>query len=576
MVRFKKFKKLMIPPQWKEYWTAYPHGYTILEALVDWLSEFNGIVDNINDLNEYMEDFINQWQGEMREEVTQLLTEWKEQGVLEDILLAIYGKEVDNIKIDLSDRGVNLRSLGAKLDGVTDDYDVIMDALDRFNHVYIPVGTTLATSKTIVLKSGQSIIGGYYSGYPDLATSKIRYIGEYNPKTTVIQVGENGVGDEPTKHTSGVKLKNIVIDGSNKAGFGVYGSYLTNETEIDNVIVTGTNEYAFYMHKCWYAKFTNLLARINNGSGIAFGMPLVFTDGTEIKFTSDKPYDVNCCYIYNIRANSCGFRFINSPGTFDPYNRTHRLTSYGIGAGMGHGFILKNFLTEANGGIGLYIYSEGQHVRHIKEGYVENNCRNSGLDPETEMINMFIENRHPYGRGLIISDIFMELHSGGIGVIGERRPFKLQNVYLPQFIKDFEEGLDILDFKKYFTLENVYHGLALSDHNKRSAKWMIKKRVNLKESWTIEFPFPLEEHRVVVTARKLRANPGDFSGPAMKLTYSDGRTDNFDFRKDVLNTETYEVMFEASGDSISLSSAGNPTSSDFFIDFHIYCVPETY
>ena len=563
----------MIPPQWKEYWTAYPHGYTILEALVDWLSEFNEIVDNINDLNKYMDDFINRWQGEMREEVTKLLTEWKEQGVLEDILLAVYGQEVDKIKIDLTDRGVNLRSLGAKLDGVTDDYDVIMDALDRFNHVYIPIGSTLATSKTIVLKTGQSIIGGYYSGYPDLPTSKIRYIGEQNNRTTVIQVGENGVGDEPVNHASGVKLKNIVIDGNYKAGFGVYGSYLTNETEIDRVVVTGTNEYAFYLNRGWYAKFTNLLAKDNKGVGIAFGMPLVFSDGTEITFTTNAPYELNCCYIYNIRAHGNGLRFVNSSGTFNPANRTHRLTSYGIGAGIGNGFILRNFLSEGNGGIGLYIYSEGQPIKVIREGYLENNNKNSGLDPATDMVNMFIESRNKYGGVLKISDIFMNYYSGGIGVIGERRPFKLQNIYQPRFIKDFEEGLNIRDFKKYFRLEDVYYPVGLSDYNKRAAKWFVKKQVNLKGSWTIEFPFPLEEHRIVVTAKKI--TDGDFSGPAMRLTYSDGSTDNFYFRKDVLNTNTYEVMFEASGDSIKLSDAGNPTSSDFFIDFNIFCVPRT-
>lgn len=563
----------MVPPQWKEYWTAYPHGYTILEALVDWLSEFNEIVDNINDLNKYMDDFINQWQGEMREEVTQLLTDWKNQGVLEDILLAIYGQEVDKIKIDLTDRGVNLRSLGAKLDGVTDDYEVIMDALDRFNHVYIPIGTTLATSKTIVLKTGQSIIGGYYSGHPSLVTSKIRYIGERNDRIAVIQLGENGVGDEPTKATSGVKLKNIVIDGGNKAGFGVYGSYLTNETEIDGVVVMNTNEYGFYLNKGWYAKFTNLLAKQNNGVGIAFGMPLVFSDGTEITFTTSAPYELNCCFINNIRAHGNGLRFTDSPGTFNPNNRTHRLTSYGIGAGIGNGFILRNFLSESNGGIGLYIYSSFQPVKVIREGYLENNCRNSGLDPATDMVNMFIENIDDYGKGFIISDIFMNYNSGGIGVIGERKLFKLQNIYEPRFIKDFEENLNIRDFKKYFRLEDVYYPVALSDYNKRAAKWFVKKQVNLKESWTIDFPFPLEEHRIVVTAKKI--TDGDFSGPAMKLTYSDGSTGNFYFRKDVLNTETYEVMFEASGDSIKLSDAGNPTSSDFFIDFNIYCVPYT-
>lgn len=563
----------MVPPQWEEYWTAYPHGYTILEALVDWLSEFNDIVDNINDLNKYMDDFINQWQGEMREEVTQLLTEWKEQGVLEDILLAVYGKEVDNIKIDLSDRGVNLRSLGAKLDGVTDDYDVIMDALDRYNHVYIPIGTTLATSKTIVLKTGQSIQGGYYSGYPDLATSKIRYIGEYNNRTTVIQIGENSVGAEPVNHASGVKLKNIVIDGSNKAGFGVYGTYLTNETEIDGVIVNNTNEYAFYIAKCWYAKFTNLLAKYNNGVGIAFGMPLVFSDGTEITFTTNAPYELNSCYIYNIRANNCGLRFANSPGTFNSNNRIHRLTSYGIGAGIGNGFILKNFLSEGNGGIGLYVYSGYQPVKHIKEGYLEANCKNSGLDPATEMVNMFIENTDSYGYGLVISDIYMNYSSGGIGVIGQRRKFKLQNIYEPRFIKDFQENLPLRDFKKYFTLENVYYGVGAFDHDKRKAKWAIRRQVNLKESWSIDFPYPLEDHYIVITAKQITA--GTFSGPAMKVTYSDGTTTTLYFRTNKLNTETYEVMAEVRGDSISLSSAGNPTSSDFMIDFNIFCVPRT-
>ena len=234
-----RFKKLMIPPQWKEYWTAYPHGYTILEALVDWISEFNDIVDFVNNTDEYLEDFTKRFDKELQNEVTQLLTEWKEQGVLEDILLAVYGEEVDNIKIDLSDRGVNLRSLGAKLDGVTDDYDVLRYALDTYNHVYIPSGVTLATSKTIVLKPGQSIQGGYSTSFSPLlsSTSRITYIGESNKMVPVIQVGENGVGDEPTTASTGIKLKNVVISGGNKAGFGVYGSYLTRETEIDNVVV---------------------------------------------------------------------------------------------------------------------------------------------------------------------------------------------------------------------------------------------------------------------------------------------------------------------------------------------------
>ena len=146
------------------------------------------------------------------------------------------------------------------------------------------------------------------------------------------------------------------------------------------------------------------MAKQNNGVGIAFGMPLVFSDGTEITFTAGDLI-LNCCFINNIRAHGNGLRFVNSPGTFNPNNRTHRLTSYGIGAGIGAGFILRNFLSESNGGIGLYIYTGWQPVKVIREGYLENNCRNSGLDPATDMVNMFIDNIDDNGYGLVISDI---------------------------------------------------------------------------------------------------------------------------------------------------------------------------
>ena len=186
-------------------------------------------------------------------------------------------------------------------------------------------------------------------------------------------------------------------------------------------------------------------------------MPLVFSDGTEITFTSSNPMEVNCCYICNIRADSNGLRFVNSPGTFNPSNRTHRLTSYGIGAGIGRGFILKNFLSELNGGVGLYVYSGRYSVRRIKDGYMEVNCRNSGLDPETELLNMFIENTDAKarGRGLVISDIFMHGSSGGIGIIGTSRKVKLKNIYQPKFIKDFGGGTASRDMELDFPLTDV-------------------------------------------------------------------------------------------------------------------------
>lgn len=44
------FKDLYIPPQWKDEWTKYPHGYTIFEALSSWVSQTNEMVDYVNNL----------------------------------------------------------------------------------------------------------------------------------------------------------------------------------------------------------------------------------------------------------------------------------------------------------------------------------------------------------------------------------------------------------------------------------------------------------------------------------------------------------------------------------------------
>ena len=89
-----KFNKLDVPYQWKEYFTKYPHGYTIFEALCNWTKQVDDMVDNINDWNNYLDEFVNNFKFELREEVTKTLTEWKNDGVLDDII----GLALDNIK----------------------------------------------------------------------------------------------------------------------------------------------------------------------------------------------------------------------------------------------------------------------------------------------------------------------------------------------------------------------------------------------------------------------------------------------------------------------------------------------
>ena len=81
-----RFNHLNFPNHWEHYWTKYPEGYTILEALLNWVRQVNDMSDNLTDINERMDEFIAQFDGELQSKVSALLTEWMEAGILDDII----------------------------------------------------------------------------------------------------------------------------------------------------------------------------------------------------------------------------------------------------------------------------------------------------------------------------------------------------------------------------------------------------------------------------------------------------------------------------------------------------------
>lgn len=88
-----KFNHLNVPSHWEHYWTRYPEGYTILEALISWVSQVDDMVDNQNNLNEIidkfrkeLDEFIDNFDGRLRDEVTQTLLEWQASGFLDVVI----------------------------------------------------------------------------------------------------------------------------------------------------------------------------------------------------------------------------------------------------------------------------------------------------------------------------------------------------------------------------------------------------------------------------------------------------------------------------------------------------------
>lgn len=81
-----KFNHLNVPTHWQNYWTRYPEGHTILEALIQWVSQVDDMVDNVNDWNTYLKDFVTQFDSELQATVTNTLSDWQESGFLDIVI----------------------------------------------------------------------------------------------------------------------------------------------------------------------------------------------------------------------------------------------------------------------------------------------------------------------------------------------------------------------------------------------------------------------------------------------------------------------------------------------------------
>lgn len=207
-----KFKKLMVPPQWKEYWTSYPHGYTILETLVDWISEFNDIVKNVNDWNEYLDNFVNNFEFELQEEVQRTITKWQNDGFLEDIINAALNTRVDEVEEVVGDIQTSLNSKFVNVinppypfekavgDGVFDNTQILQDIISYCNdnnlNVYIPEGEFIVKD---TIKIGVNIKSFNMDGY-------IVYDGPHD--RPALQVGDESDMAHRNEYSLKVKSKN--------------------------------------------------------------------------------------------------------------------------------------------------------------------------------------------------------------------------------------------------------------------------------------------------------------------------------------------------------------------------------
>ncbi|EPZ5428092.1 phage tail protein [Vibrio parahaemolyticus] len=460
--------------------------------------------------------------------------------------------------------------------------DAIDTALRESTTVLMP-NKTFDVSDTVRLKGRGFGLQGYSKNarsYND-STFKLRWRGGNEPRKAVVLFGQNEVGAEPLIDATDNVLSNVFIDCGNdqdgRAGFGVYGTYLTNETLLDRISVVGSSEYNFYLARSWYASYKNLFSFACKNNGIAMGMPLRYSNGELVEWSTPAPLEMNNTEIYNLRSHSAGQKFsVDAPGTFNPMDLNMVRQGYGVGLGIGNSFHAKKVTSEGSGGFNLYSFTSAQPQKTIKELYLESTMKNSGLDPATELGNILFEADNATGGAIEVTDVFSNYHSGGIYLLGEKRPIKLNNVHQPRFLKSID-GLSKFEIDSFVYRENCYHGLGY--HTTEDRTVIADEVHNIRYSWEINIPFDPtvltgggQGHPMYYVA--IKANGEDPGPSTFVVEYEDGTTTSYNYPKPLPAEWTHFVRVE--GSAVKIRRGGNASDANVNVRFNIVKMNPSY
>ena len=253
----KKFNYLNVPSHWKHYWTKYPEGYTILEALLNWVAQVDKMVDNINDWNEYLDDFVATFDENLQGKVVSTLREWQDSGFLDVVIdealwteMHILEQEtqekLNQFSAELAQKAtkhwVDVTNFGAIGDGLNDDTSAILEAVSTLGNggvLYFPNKEYIINAE-IDLPSNTTVIGEKSSIKSSLLSNEclFRIDGKENVSIENIRISliNSGTG------IGVVNSDNIVIKGVEIIGGGAQQGITiehTNQLIVDNCYVDG-------------------------------------------------------------------------------------------------------------------------------------------------------------------------------------------------------------------------------------------------------------------------------------------------------------------------------------------------
>jgi hypothetical protein len=273
------FNHLNVPDQWNQYYTKYPEGYTILEALLNWVQQVNNMTDNINDWNAYLDEFKKSFDSDLQETVEKILKDWQASGLLQVIISQALETEINDVKEDLQQRMINVMfppfNLSAAVgNGEVDDYQSIQDMIDycfenNIQKLYFPQPTNYyKITKPLLLKT-TSQNAAWWDGKAiklfgaDKATTKI--VKTTNNTLAGVNAEVDGVDatillydDTDGGAGAGIQLKHIYIENQSSEGI----SYAVKGQACQRMIIDDVNFKSRAKGLHFYGMFSSTLRDI--------------------------------------------------------------------------------------------------------------------------------------------------------------------------------------------------------------------------------------------------------------------------------------------------------------------------
>lgn len=243
----KRFTDVKLPPTWESWFTDYPEGYTILEALMGWIRYLNSMKDNLNDINNIVEHFLEWARDLLTDEARSVLEEWKNSGLLKQLLNEV----VEEWFAEVKENHYVLRPSGDTT-GVADRTN-IQEALNEHRHVvlyrgefYLSSPLEMATgmkltgkgiaSTNVHMVNDQPFIRSLTKSHDHIEVGHMRVVCDTPNKTaTCIMLLDNGTGTIGPRYSW---FHDLYIRDFNR-GLHVQDLWCTR---FDRLRVTGCNE----------------------------------------------------------------------------------------------------------------------------------------------------------------------------------------------------------------------------------------------------------------------------------------------------------------------------------------------